>query len=277
MRLIAALAACLSASVLAQPVDYFPLDTTDVWVYGSIDKRASPPDTFRLDPTRIRDSVVIHDTAYVLVSFPGVPTDTLRKDGEGRVWSRINNADHLLFDVTLQDGDAYTYPFNDYFAPGILYTVTVTKPFDTVVAAGSFSDAIRFRFVTNEVTDSNLGVILAPDVGVVYGHNGWGSRELIEGSAPRLVSASEDISEQRLHAFPNPFASSLTVELPRGDWQTLELVDALGRRVATLQSGPCARSICRLTWDSADVPPAVYIVRAMSPARTVHQRVVRTR
>ncbi|MEO0557634.1 MAG: T9SS type A sorting domain-containing protein [Bacteroidota bacterium] len=277
MRLFLLGIALLPTLALAQPVDYFPLETTDVWVYGSIDTRSTPPDTFRLDPTRIRGSVIIHDTAYVLVSFPGVPTDTLRKDGEGRVWSRINNADHLLFDVTLQDGDTYTYPFNDYFAPGILYTVTVTRPMDTVVAAGAFSDAIRFRFDTNEVTDSNLGVILAPDVGVVYGHNGWGSRELIEGNAPRVVSTPERLEQNTLHAFPNPFSSSLTVELPRGDWQTLELVDALGRHVAAMQTAPCSTSSCRLTWDGMDVPPGVYTVRAVSPTGTLRQRVVRMR
>ena len=80
-----------------------------------------------------------------------------------------------------------------------------------------------------------------------------------------------------LRVFSTPFVRSLTVELPRGDWQTVELVDALGRRVATLPNGPCASSSCRLTWDATDAAPGVYTVWATGPSGTARQHVVRAR
>ena len=78
---------------------------------------------------------------------------------------------------------------------------------------------------------------------------------------------------------PNPFSSALTVPLAMAEAGpvTVEVLDALGRRVATLWDGPLAAGAHRLTWRAAGAAPGAYLVRIAAGARVETRRVVRGR
>lgn len=62
---------------------------------------------------------------------------------------------------------------------------------------------------------------------------------------------------------PNPAvsAASVTFNLPESSDASVEVYDALGRRVATLANGPLASGEHTLTWDAAQSAPGLYVVR----------------
>jgi hypothetical protein len=64
-------------------------------------------------------------------------------------------------------------------------------------------------------------------------------------------------------ASPNPFRGTtqlvLTVDTPQR--LTAAVFDALGRRVALLHDGPLAAGSYPLTFDAAQLPPGLYVIR----------------
>ena len=78
----------------------------------------------------------------------------------------------------------------------------------------------------------------------------------------------------------NPFRTATTVELSVGTPQevTVDVIDLLGRRVATLFAGEMqADTAKRLTVSAADMPSGVYIVRATGETFSLTERVTITR
>ena len=279
MRLLLPLLALMTASALAQPVDYFPLGASDSWTFGVlVAPPDAPRDTLRYPPVQIQSTATVRDTVYPVVSVPSLSalSDSLRVDTEGRVWGRHSGNDLLLLDVTLADGATYEVEAGTFGTP---YTVTVQREPTLNTLIGTVENAISFFFDVPEVVDEELYIALAPGVGIVQAGAGLSFLSLVEATVSGTVILNSDDGPESptLRAFPNPFASALTIELPRGDWRTVELVDALGRQVAALPAGPCVASICRLTWDASPAAPGVYVVRATGPSGTAHQRVVRMR
>lgn len=76
-----------------------------------------------------------------------------------------------------------------------------------------------------------------------------------------VATASESPPEASLalRAAPNPASGAVIISLDAPEAARVEVLDALGRRVALLHDGPLAPDA--LTWD-ADVAPGVYFVRA---------------
>ncbi|MEM1042842.1 MAG: T9SS type A sorting domain-containing protein [Bacteroidota bacterium] len=69
--------------------------------------------------------------------------------------------------------------------------------------------------------------------------------------------------------YPNPFAEQTTVELvlPEAGSVTVEVYDALGRRVAVLADGERAAGLHRLRWDAREASSGAYFVRAQAGAK----------
>ena len=264
--------------------DYFPLGAADSWTYGFVVAPPDgPPETYSLGPVSVRGEVSVHDTTYVLLTIPSLFTDTLRTDAEGRVWGRIDGRDRLILDLTLADGA--TYSFEDPGAescPSVgacTSTVTVRRGLTVETLAGRFEDAVSFSFDNPQMMDDELLIALAPGVGVVRTSTYLQPFDLIEATVGgRHVTPVEVGPEPvSVRAFPNPFTSRVTVELPPGEWAHVEVFDTLGRRVVTLLDGPCAPTACRLEWDGSDAAPGVYLVRATGPTATTAYPVVRAR
>lgn len=77
-------------------------------------------------------------------------------------------------------------------------------------------------------------------------------------------------------AVPNPFRTSttLTLEVPHAGPATVEVFDALGRRVAVLHEGALASGEHALRFDANGLAGGVYLVRAEAAGTVVTQHVV---
>ncbi len=100
--------------------------------------------------------------------------------------------------------------------------------------------------------------------------------------APELaVSVMEDApgrkDEDRLWVYPNPSAGSRTTVVWRTDGPgeaVLEAYDVLGRRVATILSGPFASGRHEVSWESGGLAPGVYFIVMRSGKRDVRRSLV---
>jgi hypothetical protein len=63
--------------------------------------------------------------------------------------------------------------------------------------------------------------------------------------------------------YPNPFnpATTIRYELPQFAEVTVEIYDILGRKVATLVSGPQQPGPHRVVWDGGEYPSGIYFYR----------------
>jgi hypothetical protein len=83
-----------------------------------------------------------------------------------------------------------------------------------------------------------------------------------------------------LHAaYPNPFAAATTIgyDLPEATQVTIEVYDAVGRRVATLVDAEQAAGRYEAAWDARSLASGVYLYRiqAGSYAKTMKVSLVR--
>jgi|GEM_PF-4786385 len=74
---------------------------------------------------------------------------------------------------------------------------------------------------------------------------------------------------------PNPTAGTVQVcvALPAASDAEVAVLDALGRRVATLVAGPLGAGTHVATWDASGAAPGVYVVRLVTPAGVRVQRI----
>jgi hypothetical protein len=101
--------------------------------------------------------------------------------------------------------------------------------------------------------------------------------------SPPPLGAGDVSTEPRVFALsaavPNPFGgrTALRVELPEPSTITLELFDAGGRRVRSLQRGelPAGRHLFELDARRDPLPPGVYFVRMRTPGAEIVRRIVR--
>ncbi len=81
-----------------------------------------------------------------------------------------------------------------------------------------------------------------------------------------------------ISAFPNPASSfTLRLDLPEAGPVRLEAYDLAGRLVDTIRAGDMDAGPGALSWTPTGLPPAVYIVVAVTDAGTASTRVVLTR
>lgn len=251
----------------APDTSYFPLDVGNSWTYA-VRVQTSPTawETLIGDPHEIGQTVAINDTAYTEVAYPHAIFGTLhRVDEVGRVWVRADGVDRLLFDVTRADGETYTFPD---VASGNDYVVRVERNVSVDTFLGRFENAIRFSFDIPEMLDDETGITLAPGVGVVAASTSFfGDYFLYAASVGgRVVTSAGVDGPSRLRpalAAPNPFTTSTTIRLPEGPagYAHVEVVDLLGRHVATLLDGPVGPGEQSVTWAASGAPSGPYLVR----------------
>ncbi len=80
-------------------------------------------------------------------------------------------------------------------------------------------------------------------------------------------------------AYPNPASGAATVafELAGASDVTVDVVDILGRRVATLANGPQAAGNVRLDVQTGAFAPGLYIVRVQTESGVASTRLTVTR
>lgn len=275
MRAFLALSVLLPLSAVAQTAPPFPLGDTDTWSYGYvISPPNAPPDTTRDAPVTVRGTATVRDTVYTLVTLPGLASDSLRTDAEGRVFARLLGRDQLLLDATLDSGQSY-----EVTEDAGTYIVTVTRDLTVETPAGRFEDAIRFDFDLPGTVDDERAVTLAPGIGVVQTIGPFANyRELFEAriDGTVLLAGPDEPASPRVRAFPSPFARTLTIELASRGRQRVEVLDALGRTVAVVFDRVCAAT-CQATWDAEGAAPGVYLIRATTPQGVSSRSVVRAR
>lgn len=123
------------------PGSYFPLDVGNEWTYIEVlFPPFSPPDTLWDGPHTIVGTQNVNDTLYFAFnSFVTLATQ-FRTNGEGKIWGRMNDADQLVFDFTLPEGQSY------FFSSGPTlddkFEVTVERGLQVDVAAGHFDNVV---------------------------------------------------------------------------------------------------------------------------------------
>ncbi|HYE96867.1 MAG TPA: hypothetical protein VD962_11725, partial [Rubricoccaceae bacterium] len=140
---------------------------------------------------------------------------------------------------------------------------TTWVPFEEGLLHESLVSAFAVRGDTLYAATDTRGVYRRFD-GVVANEPG---RELPEGYA---LSA----------AHPNPFsdATTLTLRVARAQRVTLDVYDALGRRVATLHDGPLAAGAeHRFTFEGGALPSGAYAVRVVGEDFTAARTITRLR
>ncbi len=106
----------------------------------------------------------------------------------------------------------------------------------------------------------------APNSGAAY---------VFAGIAPVAAESAASASSFVLTAYPNPArgASTLRLTLPSPQVATVAVYDLLGRRVAVLHDGPLAAGEHTLSFDAADLPSGVYLVRAAVGGEVTTRRI----
>ena len=92
--------------------------------------------------------------------------------------------------------------------------------------------------------------------------------------APAVANETAPTGEVTLASVPNPAHGAMTVTLlvPTAQSVTVEVFDAIGRRVATLHNGPAAAGPLPLSLDASGLPSGVYVVRAAGEGVSLSER-----
>ena len=103
---------------------------------------------------------------------------------------------------------------------------------------------------------------------------------VVLGTAAAAVVSAEDGGAPAAFAlraaYPNPVVGSATIayDLPHAAPVTLEVFDALGRRLATLAEGTQAAGRHTARWDASSLPNGLYLYRLTAGAHTQTRKVV---
>jgi T5SS/PEP-CTERM-associated repeat protein len=127
------------------------------------------------------------------------------------------------------------------------------------------ADTLAGIFDTVEVTGLAPGwtyAVALEQGGVVVRSESDGVPTTTTADAP----APQAHGEAAVEAFPNPFAARLTLRyiLPTAGDHTVDLLDALGRRVRRLAEGARAAGPHEIRVDGAGLAPGVYVVRVVA-------------
>lgn len=261
----------------ANTTSYFPLERGNSWTYFLVlEPPNAPPDTLWGGTYSIDETISINDTLYYVAGYPFSLADTLRADGEGRMWARVQGNDTLLFDFTLAEGE--TYRFQTPYRPNVTYQVSLERGGTTVVGAGRFEDVVTVRFDDPQWLDEERSFTFAPGVGIVQANGELGDYEELysaEVGGQVITAIEEDVASSlealQAFAFPNPFSISTTIIVPftAGSPRVKAIVyDALGRNVATLRDGECDMHRCKFAWDGSRLPNGAYYVKVEQGRQT---------
>ncbi len=259
--------------VHAQTADtsYFPLGVGNTWTYFQLlDPPNAPPDTLWRGIYTVAETILIQDTVYYVTGYPFSLADTLRADGQERIWARLHGKETLLFDFALAEGE--TYSFQSPALPDVNFQVSVQRGGPAEVGAGRFENILTIVFDDPQYIDEEHAFTFAPGVGIVYAYGSLGDYEELYSAhvGGQVITAinEEDArwrGSQPALAFPNPFIQSVTVSVPINGLARANVVvyDMLGREVATLREGDCTPSTCTFLWDASRHPGGAYFVRVV--------------
>ena len=115
-----------------------------------------------------------------------------------------------------------------------------------------------------------FGGVRGPEFAFAIDNLGFATAEMMGTSSealPAVFSTAPSV-------FPNPTAGAATVafDLAAPSAVAVDVVDLLGRRVATLADGPYAAGAVRLTVPTADLPAGLYVVRVRTAEGTATTR-----
>jgi len=186
--------------------------------------------------------------------------------------------------IPLHDGFISSAQMPPDYVPGLLFD----SPLPAVLTAGGqyrasgrvvdpdigsllfrFAGADTLRFHVDLVDGQFDEVVSVPAVGEyaleVFVGDGEGTLDFAAGFAPVWVEAAGDITavEEKVDrgpdafalglAYPNPFNASVVVPIrSAGESASLEVFNALGQKVRTLQRGNIAQGEHRAVWDGRD-------------------------
>ncbi|HPG08302.1 MAG TPA: HYR domain-containing protein [Saprospiraceae bacterium] len=101
------------------------------------------------------------------------------------------------------------------------------------------------------------------------------------GSGARMIDKPLGLSEERMNAFPNPFQSSLTIEInmPEAGAANLQLYNLQGQLVSTLFNGYLSVGRHQWQWAGDDragkaVPAGIYLARLVGEQGTISQKII---
>lgn len=143
---------------------------------------------------------------------------------------------------------------------------TGDAPYDTLALARTDADTFRATLPTLPVGAEVSYYLSASDASGRTEHFplvGPDGPRTFRIAPPVAADADAPLAALRLDAAPNPArgATTLRYTLAEAASVTLDVYDALGRRVARLHSGPAASGEHRVTWDASGAPAGVYLVR----------------
>jgi hypothetical protein len=119
-----------------------------------------------------------------------------------------------------------------------------------------------------------------PGLGELIGSpSGAGRVYVYAFGLPSAGEVEPDVERASLVVSPNPFAdgTTLSVSLAAPAVVRLDVLDVLGRTVATLLDGPLSAGTHAARLDGASLAPGVYAVRLTADGRSVTRTLVRTR
>jgi hypothetical protein len=126
------------------------------------------------------------------------------------------------------------------------------------VKVGTFPGVVlasdSFPFVKQAAREG--AAVASATADAAWSASGWDEASVASATLPGGFALSE--------VSPNPFTgrTQLTVEVAEAQAVTVEVYDALGRRVATLHDGPMEAGAHALGFDGSSLPAGVYVVRA---------------
>ena len=178
------------------------------------------------------------------------------------------------FEVASDTSETLVGVFTRQTAGGALDTLA-TVPLMTVFNNGAAADggylasmglavydAAADRVILNRngsflVVDLASGALTeGPEARAGVAGGALSARTVADADAPRAALA--------LRASPNPTRGTVRVAVGAHAWARVEVLDALGRRVARLADGPTAGDV---TWDASAAAPGVYRVRVVADGR----------
>ena len=224
--------------------------------------------------------VAVLDLAFA-PSEPGVVVATVTVETDGAEAASATVVGTAALDVMLPEGrtaEARAVVTNAGAAP-LAFSVGATPPWvlDVVPAEGTVAPGSSAALA---VTVSGDSLVVPP--GEREGRFDGTVAVVADGSVLRVpvvavVSALPDAFAVG-DPYPNPGRGRITVPLAfpdAADGVTVEVFDALGRRVAVLAEGASfAAGVRELTWDAGGVPAGLYLVQARTAGGADAGRVV---
>ena len=97
--------------------------------------------------------------------------------------------------------------------------------------------------------------------------------------ATGIVSRESSITNVLSQPYPNPFSSSIAVEVysEHSGEVRLEIFDVLGRHRATLYEGSLAAGLHRFNWNANTLAPGLYVLRLITNENVYSHRVMKVK